>query len=130
MRQKLSVLRACRQVLRPGGRLAFLSIQPSPGLAPDERRKANKLGPTAVAVPTSYPSLLVTAGFDDAVATDVTAEYRATQQRWIDATERQRPGIVAAIGEPEYADRVLRRRGTLDAIDAGLLARFLYTARR
>lgn len=64
------------------------------------------------------------------MATDVTAEYGATQQRWIDATERQRSGIVAAIGEEEYGDRAFRSRCTLGAIGTGLLSRFLYTARR
>ena len=46
------------------------------------------MGPSAVALPTSYPSLLRTAGFVNIETTDLTAEFGPTLQRWIDATER------------------------------------------
>ncbi len=130
MRRKLSVLRACRRVLRPGGRIVFQTIQPTPGLPPRLRRRANRVGPPAGAVPTSYESLLRTAGFGDIVAVDQTAEYRATQRHWIDAAIRYEPGLRAAIGDEAYDERRSNRQATLEAIDAGLLARFRYSARR
>ncbi len=130
MRRKLSVLRACRRVLRPGGRLVFQTIQPTPGLPPRLRRKANRVGPPAAAVPTSYQSLLRTAGFRDVEAHDQTQEYGATQRRWIDATIRYEHGLRAALGDEAYEERSETRRVTLEAIDAGILARFRYVARR
>lgn len=117
-------------MLRPGGRLAFLTIQPTPGLDPAARRRANRSGPSGVAVPTSYESLLHTAGFVDVVATDLTAEYRDTQQRWIDAMARRETALRDLSGDLLYEERQEERATTLAALDAGILARFRYTASR
>ena len=130
MRRKLSVLRACRRVLTAGGRIAFVTIQPRPGLAPADRRRANESGPPAVAVPTSYESLLRSAGFSEIVAVDLTAEYRATQRRWIDAMSRYEQPLRRSMGDTMYDERAEKRASTLAAIDAGLLTRYRYTARR
>lgn len=110
--------------------MAFLTIQPTPGLDARQRRRANRVGPVAVAVPTSYESLLHTAGFVDVLATDLTGEYRSTQHRWIDATLRYGDAIREVVGDEAYDDRARTRHATLEAIDAGLLSRFLYTATR
>lgn len=110
--------------------MAFLTIQATPGLSPAERRRAHAAGPPAVAVRTSYPSLLRSAGFTHVVATDRTAEYRITQAAWIAATERRADAIRAIVGDQLYDERAQERAGTVAAIDAGLLARFLYTATR
>jgi cyclopropane fatty-acyl-phospholipid synthase-like methyltransferase len=124
------VLRACRQVLRPGGRLAFITIQPTPSLGEADRRRAHRRGPFAVSLPTSYQSLLRTAGFTEIVATDVTGAYRATQQRWIDTYERHADALREVVGHETFNDRSVSRRQTLEALDNGLLSRFLYTAAR
>ena len=79
---------------------------------------------------TSYPSLLRTAGFVNIIASDLTPEYRATLQRWIDATDRRGAVICDIVGEETYNDRRTSRRRTLQAIDDGLLSRYLYTAGR
>ena len=68
--------------------MVFHTIQPTPGLEPARRRRANGFGPPAVAVPTSYQSMLRTAGFVDIEVRDDTEEYRATQLRWMSASER------------------------------------------
>jgi hypothetical protein len=88
------------------------------------------VGPAGCAVPTSYQSLLRTAGLSEIVAADHTDEYRATQKRWIDATERFADDIRGVLGPDEFDDRLASRWQTLDAIDAGLLSRFLYCAIR
>lgn len=84
----------------------------------------------AVAVRTSYESLLRTAGFIHIIATNQTIEYRSTQRRWMDATERHKDAIREAIGHEAYDDRAATRQATLAAIDTGLLSRFRYTAVR
>ncbi len=110
--------------------MVFHTIQPTPGLEPSRRRRANHVGPPAAAVRTSYPSLLNTAGFVDVDVRDDTAEYRATQLRWIAANQRHEAALRAAMGDDAYDERQTTRRATLGAIDAGLLARFRYLAAR
>ncbi len=124
------MLGACRRILRPGGRLAFLTIEPAPGLTDRDRRTAHRRGPPAVAVPTSYRSLLHTSGFSEVVTTDVTSDYRLTQQRWIDATARHEAGVRRLIGDEEYDERQRTRAETVQAIDDGLLLRTRYSAVR
>lgn len=124
------MLRACRQALRPGGRLGFLTIQPTPGLEPSQRRKAHRVGPAAVALRADYESLLRTARFSDIVATDITAAYEATQRGWIDATARHAAGLRRAVGDDLFDERARNRQQTLAAIREGLLSRFMYTAIR
>lgn len=84
----------------------------------------------AVALPTSYESLLRTAGFVDIAAVDLTSEYRATQQRWIDATRLREPEIREILGDEKYEERAVTRERALEAIDEGLLKRFQYLACR
>lgn len=124
------MLRECRRVLRSGGRLAFHTIQPGAGLTKAQRRRAHAAGPIAVAVPTSYSSLLRTAGFTEIEAVDITADYRATLHRWISATERREPEVRLAMGDEAFDERMSYRRDAANAIDEGLLKRFQYTGTR
>jgi hypothetical protein len=124
------VLRASRRVLRPGGRLAFHTIELPPELSATKRRRAISIGPPAVTVRTTYPSLLRSAGFIATDAVDLTAEYLATQRRWLAATLRHEDGLRDALGDDAVQEGIERRRGTVDAIEAGLLLRTLYTATR
>ncbi len=84
----------------------------------------------AVALRTSYPSLLHTAGFTDVTAVDLTDEYASTQRRWIAAFERHSLAIRRVIGEDEFDERIAVRHQTLRAIEDGVLSRFRYTAVR
>ena len=126
---KLAVLRACRQLLRPGGRLAFTTIYVSPDLDPTHRRRAHKAGPPHVATRRPYPELIAQAGFGDVVELDVTAAYAHTQRAWYEATESRADELRLLTSDTEFeanrADRLL----TLDAIAEGLLHRSLFTAR-
>ncbi len=117
-------------MLRPGGRIVFHTIQPRPGLSPSSRRRANRRGPPATGVRTSYQSLLATAGFVAVEVRDETEEYRATQLRWIAAGERLEIPMRAAIGDEAYDDRHLNRLAALEAIEDGLLVRYRYSATR
>lgn len=122
------MLSACRRALRPAGRIVFSTIEPSPGLTDNDRRRAHRAGPPATAVRTSYECLLHSAGFNSVQSIDVTNEYHATQRRWLEATESREGPIRAVIGDDIYRERVAKRRATLRALDAGLLSRFLYFA--
>ena len=124
------MLRACKQALRPGGRIAFTTIEPTPGLQPERRRMANRMGPSETKVRSSYENMLRTAGFRDISATDVTAEYGATLRRWRAATEHNEELIRGVIGDDTYEDRKAQRMRDTQAVDDGLLSRFIYTATR
>ncbi|MCP3857495.1 MAG: hypothetical protein GY926_14755 [bacterium] len=108
----------------------FHTIQPTPGLSPSSRRRANRNGPPATAVRTSYQSLLTTAGFVDVEARNETVEYRATQLRWIAAGERHEAALRAAIGDEAYEQGRRESEAALRAIEDGLLVRYRYSATR
>ena len=124
------MLRASRRVLRPGGRTAFLTIEPAPGLTTRERRRAVEVGPPAVAVRTSYLSLLRSAGFSEIGSDDRTDEYRTAQAAWIEAVSRREAAIRPIMGGDAFDERLRDRQRALAAIDEGLLIRVLYWASR
>ncbi|MBT8207681.1 MAG: hypothetical protein HKN94_01645 [Acidimicrobiales bacterium] len=117
-------------MLRPGGHLAFHTIQPAENLSKSQRRRVSAAGPSAVALRTTYRSLLSSAEFTDIVASDVTSNYRATLQRWTDATQTRQAEMRRVMGEEAYGERLADRSRALQAIDDGLLKRFQYAALR
>jgi hypothetical protein len=124
------VLRASRRVLRPGGRLAFHTIELAPELGAAERRRAISIGPPAVTVRTSYRGLLRSVGFGEIVAVDLTDEYLATQRRWLAATRRHEDGLRVVLGDDAVSEGIERRRRSISAIEDGLLVRTQYAATR
>lgn len=127
---KLSVLRACRRLLRPGGRLAFTTIFVAPGLDPQRQRDAQRAGPVHVTARRPYPELVGQAGFVDVIEVDVTTEYERTQRDWYEAAEQRAAELRTVISDTQLAEAQADRRLTLDAIGAGLLRRSLFIATR
>lgn len=123
------MLRASYRLLRPGGRLAILTIHPAPGLSERDYRRACRDGPRAVAVRRDHRALLSAAGFVDVEGVDETGLWRRTQAAWHDEAEPVAEMLRAAEGE-RFDERQQERRTTLAAIDDGLLRRSLFTARR
>lgn len=117
-------------MLRPGGRLAFITIQPIAGLSAAGRRRVHRIGPPAVAVRTSYESLLRTAGFVGVETRDCSAEYAVALRGWIVAIDRRADAIRAITGDAQYDERADRRARTLAAVESGLLGRYMYVATR
>ncbi len=73
------MLRACRALLHPLGRLAFMAIHPAPGLGEADTRRALIAGPRAVSTRRrSYGELLTAAGFEAIEVVDLTDDYRET----------------------------------------------------
>lgn len=110
--------------------MIFHTIQPTPGLSPAHRRRANRVGPPATALRSSYQGMLRTAGFVDIEARDDTEQYRATMLRWIAANERHAEAIRTVIGDDAYDDRLRSRHEMLSTIEDGLLSRFRYYSAR
>ncbi len=127
---KLSVLRECRRLLRPGGRLAFTSIFVRPGLDARQRRRAHATGPVFVAARHPYPALLGQAGFIDTVEVDLTPEYEQTHRTWLEATEQRADELRLVMADDEFAQGQADRRRALESIQDGLLGRSLFLAVR
>lgn len=126
---KLAVLRACRRVLRPGGRMAFTTIYVPEGLEPRLHRRAVRAGPWQVAARRPYPQLVEQAGFTDIVELDVTDEYARTQRAWLDLSEVHADALRSLTSDADFAVAQADRRLTMEAIGAGLLRRSIFVAR-
>jgi hypothetical protein len=124
------VLRALKQLLRPGGRLAFTTIYVTPGLSPTLRRKAQRFGPRAVASRSEQHHLLASAGFNDIDAVDLTPEFAATARAWIDGRAAHEAELSALESPATFADRQRDGCFQLRAVEEGLLCRALFSATR
>lgn len=122
------MLRACRRLLRPGGRLAFFSIFVAPDLPPAQHRLAAGAGPDATVGP-PIAGLLERARFTDVVERDLTEEYAASARAWLAARLRHRAEL-RPLDPESYDQRIGRNRGAIPVIEQGLLRRALYLARR
>ncbi|MEX2247650.1 MAG: methyltransferase domain-containing protein [Dehalococcoidia bacterium] len=128
LRPKLAVLKTCRRLLRPGGRMAFYTIFVAPGLSPAGRRRAVDAGPPAVASRLDQGDLLRAAGFTAMEEADVTAEYLRIARAYLEANLRHEAGMRGLEGDVRYEERQRDRRKGVAAIEAGLLRRSLFVA--
>jgi hypothetical protein len=124
------VLRASHHLLRPGGRTAFFTIHPTPGLDARRRRRAHRDGPVAVASHLPNRELLARAGFVDIEETDCTAEFDTVARSLIDLCDRHRDALAEMLGADEVDQRQRDRRAQLRAVEDGLLRRSLLVATR
>ena len=122
------MLRALKRLLRPGGRVALTTIYVASGLSPAARRRAHRSGPRAVASRATQPKLLASAGFVDVDEVDLTAEFAATGQAWIDQWDQHADELIHLEGEAAFDERQRGRRTQLRAIEDGLLRRGLFSA--
>ena len=124
------MLRALKQLLRPGGRIAYTTIFVAPGLDARRRRRAQRSGPRAVASRADQRQLLVSAGFTDIEVHDVTAEWAYTARGWIDGWTANEGALAALESPAAFAQRQRERRTQSRAIDEGLLKRAMFSASR
>jgi cyclopropane fatty-acyl-phospholipid synthase-like methyltransferase len=127
---KLGVLRACRRLLRPGGRMAFTTIHVADDLEAGRHRRAVRAGPWQVATRRPYPELVAQAGFHDVAVIDVTEDYVRTQRAWFEANESRAAEVRRITSDREFAMAQADRRYAQAAIEEGLLRRSLITAVR
>jgi hypothetical protein len=79
---------------------------------------------------TGYPSLLRSAGFGDVEERDRTADYLATASRKLDVADRHTGAMIELLGRRAFDEMQAERRLAIAAIEAGLLRRALFVARR
>lgn len=124
------MLRALKQLLRRGGRLAFTTITVTPGLEPPARRRASRAGPRAVASRAGQRRLLESAGFRDIDDVDITSEFVETATAWLDERLAHADALMALEAPGTFEQRVKDQRALLAALGDGLLRRGLYAATR
>ena len=130
LRPKLAVLRACYQLLRPGGRIAFTTIYIAPGVSERDYRRAVRARGPGVAEKRAMLELVQTAGFANARERDMTRAFGRTTQAYIDNSARYEDALREAWGSARYAEGMRTRHATLALIEEGIVRRALYTARR
>ena len=128
VRPKLTLIRECARVLRAGGRMAFLSIHPAADLTPWQRRRASRDGPVHVALSRPHRELLARAGFRNTAEYDLTEEFFAVSQNWIEQWDLHRADMEALWGRDAYQQRQRERPTQLRATQLGLLRRSLVSA--
>jgi hypothetical protein len=120
------VLRACRRLLRPGGRIAYFTIFTTPGLSKQDHRRAVRLGPRAVASRREQAELLEAAGLVEVVETDVTADLLETARRWVSYASKFEGDLRSTLGDTLFDEQQTARRAMIAAIEEGLLSRALF----
>ncbi len=123
---KLEVLRECRRVIAPTGRMVFTVISISPGLAPTDYSHAVEFGPPFVEAATDYTTMLHRVGWrvDDRV--DLTGHYGQTALRYLEEQEARRSDLEEILGRKEFEAQFTRMREKIASIDRGLYRRELY----
>ncbi len=125
------MLRACRRVLHHNGRLAFFTILIPIGLPEDAHQRAILAGPRYVAPDRrDHRDLLQRAGFVDVDETDVTGDFAQTERVMFDTRQHYEGELRKAEGDSEFDKDQEKSHGYLTAIQAGLLRRSLFLARR
>ena len=125
------MLRACKRLLRPAGRVAFYTIFVPSGLSPAEYRRAARAGPSAVTSRgREQADLLRSAGFTGVREIDVTEAFLRATRAWYEARARYAGQLSEAEGEASFRERQRDYRLQAQAIESGLLRRALFVAER
>ena len=122
------MLRACRRLLKPGGRSAFFTIFVPRGLSKRDQRRAVDLGPRAVSSDREQAELVRAAGFVQVEEVDFTPEFHETARRWLRFSREFEPALRESLGDETFDQQSADRKGMVAAIEERLLARALFTA--
>ena len=128
LKDKRGILEACRRVVRDTGRMVFTVIWITPGLSGEDYQRAVARAPEFGETETAYPTLLEQCGWALVERADISEDYAATMQRFIDADYELQDQLEALLGVQEFADRQAGWRAELGAIEEGLIRRDLFVA--
>jgi len=123
------VLRACRRVLKPGGRIAYFNIFISHDVPQEEQRYFARFNRGQYSR-AEQAGLLRSAGFVRIEETDVSPEYLRVQRALYQANERHARSLRRALGAARFEEHQANRQRTLRGIETGVLRRALFFAER
>lgn len=116
---------------RAGGVIGFFTIHIPEGLSEDAYRRAVLAGPTYVeAGGLRQDELLRRAGFRGIEEIDLTGEFLEVCRALVRARERHAEELSRLQGEAKFNEQMKRNRLAVAAVEAGLLRRALFIARR
>lgn len=125
MEDKLSVLRECYRILRPGGRMAGYVIHTPAGISAAQAARAGELGPTYVSASDMPGALARRAGFVVHASQDVTPAFRATCSALLRARHELELELRTEEGDAYFEQARTAKANMLAGIDRGLLLRSL-----
>ena len=118
------MLRACRRLLKPGGRTAFTTIVVSDDLSKSEHRRAARMGPRAVTSTRPIGDLMEAAGFEAIEVGDVTQDFIEVVEAWFKAFATRAIELRPLLGN-EFDHRQRARQEMISAANRGWLQRLL-----
>ncbi len=125
------MLRACRRLLKPGGRLAFYTIFAAPGLSEKDYRRACRSGPNHLSTRrVEHRDLLASAGLRLVEERDLTPQFLRTARGWYEGRKKYERELREADGDAYFEERQHDAIVQIRAIEDGLLRRALFVATR
>ncbi len=125
------MLRACRRLLRPGGRLAFYTIFATPGLSEVDYRRARRSGPNHLSTRrVDHEQLIASAGLRLLAVRDLTSQFLRTARAWYDGRRQFEAELRRSEGDAVFEERQRDGIAQIRAIEDGLLRRSLFVATR
>ena len=124
------MLRECKRVLKPGGRIAGYVIHIPAGVTEAQERRAAELGPSDVTAPALPEVLTQAAGLTIMVTEDVTDAFRATCAALAAARRDLAEELRAEEGDDFYEEERRKKNAMLQGIDEGILRRSLGVANK
>ena len=124
------MLRACHDLLKPGGRLAFATIYIRPGTDERAYRRAARARGRGVANRQPIAELLRAAGFVDVRENDVTPAFERTTRAYLETGRRLYEQLAREWGDESLAQSLGHWRKSLAVTEEGILCRGIFSARR
>jgi SAM-dependent methyltransferase len=118
------VLRGCKRILKPGGRLVFTVVATTDAstIPPDD------VLDDFVSPADDYLPLVEAAGFTSIEHSDITDAFHTIMLVWLEVVADLEDDLRSALGDDVFDDKLASRRDTLVATEAGELRRLLFTA--
>ena len=128
LKDKRTVLTACRRVMRSSGSMVFSVISVAPNLTRSDHARAVESGPEFVEAEADYATLLHQTGWTLLDCRNVTTALMATCHRQLRADQDYKGPLQSIIGVTEFADRQKEWRSKLSVLGEGLLQRHIFVA--
>jgi hypothetical protein len=125
---KLSVLKACREVVHAEGKMIFSVILISPDLSHADYETAVESGPSFISSDDSYAGLLRKSGWELIEQLNLSVKFMDTLQVKLKNELKYADDLESLLGKDETATRLTRTRVCIDALEHGLIRRELFHA--